>query len=194
MPRTRTVGQFERRMIGLRTKEALAVKRDEGVRLGRPPAIDPAVARRIRRRRRAGWTLTRIADALNTEGTPTAARRRALAPIDRPSGPLASELLGRGEDRLLRLLSRGGSWPEKGTAMEVPRADRRSPRRPDVPEPHLRDRRDGRQWVGRRRRDCGGDAAAERRRGVRTARRRRRRRHDLRGGPGSLSGGRVQPT
>jgi DNA invertase Pin-like site-specific DNA recombinase len=67
-----SVGQFERRMIGLRTKEALAVKRDAGVRLGRPPALAPVIVRRIRRRRRAGWTLTRIADTLNSEGAPTA--------------------------------------------------------------------------------------------------------------------------
>src|SRR6266487_1209992 len=34
-----TFAQFERRLIGQRTREALAVKRSEGVRLGRPPTL-----------------------------------------------------------------------------------------------------------------------------------------------------------
>jgi DNA invertase Pin-like site-specific DNA recombinase len=37
-----TFAQFERRLIAQRTREALAVKRAQGVRLGRPPALDPA--------------------------------------------------------------------------------------------------------------------------------------------------------
>jgi DNA invertase Pin-like site-specific DNA recombinase len=43
-----TFAQFERRLIGQRTGEALAEKRRQGVRLGRPPAIKPALAKRIR--------------------------------------------------------------------------------------------------------------------------------------------------
>src|SRR5436190_24324608 len=34
-----TFAQFERRLIGQRTREALAAKREQGVRLGRPPSI-----------------------------------------------------------------------------------------------------------------------------------------------------------
>jgi DNA invertase Pin-like site-specific DNA recombinase len=34
-----TFAQFERRLIGQRTKEALAVKKANGVRLGRPSAV-----------------------------------------------------------------------------------------------------------------------------------------------------------
>jgi DNA invertase Pin-like site-specific DNA recombinase len=42
-----TFAQFERRLISQRTKEALAVKRASGVRLGRPPTLPQAVVRRI---------------------------------------------------------------------------------------------------------------------------------------------------
>ena len=66
-----TFAQFERRLIGQRTREALAQKRKQGVRLGRPPAIKPALARRIRAEREKGGTLREIADRLNAEGVPT---------------------------------------------------------------------------------------------------------------------------
>jgi DNA invertase Pin-like site-specific DNA recombinase len=67
-----TFAQFERRLIGQRTREALAVKRAEGVRLGRPPEIPDEVAAVIRRARDEGQTLREIADALNDQQVPTA--------------------------------------------------------------------------------------------------------------------------
>jgi DNA invertase Pin-like site-specific DNA recombinase len=67
-----TFAQFERRLISQRTKDALAVKRASGVRLGRPPTLPPAVARRIVRERGAGRTLAAIADRLNRDAIPTA--------------------------------------------------------------------------------------------------------------------------
>jgi DNA invertase Pin-like site-specific DNA recombinase len=67
-----TFAQFERRLIGQRTKEALAVRRARGVRLGRPPSIAPEVAGRIRAERAAGATLRQIADGLNADAVPTA--------------------------------------------------------------------------------------------------------------------------
>jgi len=64
--------QFERRLIGQRTKDALAVKKAEGVRLGRPRAVPAHLARRIKTMRARGLTLARIAAILNGDGVPTA--------------------------------------------------------------------------------------------------------------------------
>jgi DNA invertase Pin-like site-specific DNA recombinase len=66
-----TFAQFERRLIGQRTREALAVKRQQGVRLGRPQSIPPTLARRIRSMRSRGLTLQAICDRLNSDGVPT---------------------------------------------------------------------------------------------------------------------------
>jgi DNA invertase Pin-like site-specific DNA recombinase len=66
-----TFAQFERRLIGQRTREALAVKRSQGVRLGRPRSISPNLVRRIRSMRSRGLTLQAICDKLNAEGVPT---------------------------------------------------------------------------------------------------------------------------
>jgi DNA invertase Pin-like site-specific DNA recombinase len=67
-----TFAQFERRLISERTKQALAQRRAEGVRLGAPPEIDEAIAARIRAERSAGNTLREIAERLNHDGIPTA--------------------------------------------------------------------------------------------------------------------------
>jgi DNA invertase Pin-like site-specific DNA recombinase len=64
--------QFERRLISQRTKEALAVKRASGVRLGRPPTLPEGVVRRIQRARARGDSLRQIAGDLNQAGVPTA--------------------------------------------------------------------------------------------------------------------------
>jgi DNA invertase Pin-like site-specific DNA recombinase len=66
-----TFAQFERRLIGQRTREALAVKKKQGVRLGRPASISPQLARRIRSMRSRGLTLQEISDRLNRDGVPT---------------------------------------------------------------------------------------------------------------------------
>jgi len=66
-----TFAQVERRRIGERTREALAVKKRQGVRLGRPPSISPRLARRIRSMRSRGMTLQAICDRLNAEAVPT---------------------------------------------------------------------------------------------------------------------------
>jgi len=64
--------QFERRLIGQRTRDALAVKRAAGVRLGRPPVLGDDVVGRITTARGAGETLSAIAERLNADGVPTA--------------------------------------------------------------------------------------------------------------------------
>jgi len=67
-----TFGQFERRLIGQRTKEALASKKASGVRLGRPANVPVPVVRRIQRQRARGDSLRKIADDLNQARVPTA--------------------------------------------------------------------------------------------------------------------------
>jgi len=67
-----TFAQFERRLIGVRTKEALAVKRAQGVKLGRPRTLPRDVVERVSAERRAGHSLATIADRLNADGVITA--------------------------------------------------------------------------------------------------------------------------
>jgi DNA invertase Pin-like site-specific DNA recombinase len=64
--------QYERRLIGQRTKDALVAKKAAGVVLGRPRTLDPAVRERIVTQRAAGRSLRGIAKALTVEGVPTA--------------------------------------------------------------------------------------------------------------------------
>ena len=67
-----TFAQFERRLISERTKDALRVKKAQGVRLGRDRAIPREVVERIREDRAHGQTHQEIADHLNQEGLSTA--------------------------------------------------------------------------------------------------------------------------
>lgn len=67
-----TFAQFERRLIGQRTREALAAKRAAGVQLGRPIVMPDDVRARIASEREEGLTLAAIADGLNADRVPTA--------------------------------------------------------------------------------------------------------------------------
>ena len=67
-----TFAQFERQLISQRTREPLAVKKAQGVRIGRPPTIPQEIVERIRRDRRAGLSLVAIANGLNDDRVPTA--------------------------------------------------------------------------------------------------------------------------
>jgi DNA invertase Pin-like site-specific DNA recombinase len=64
--------QLERRLISQRTREALAVKKAQGIRLGRPSAVPTEIVERIIDSRAAGDSLRRIAVGLTADGVPTA--------------------------------------------------------------------------------------------------------------------------
>jgi DNA invertase Pin-like site-specific DNA recombinase len=66
-----STSQYERRLIGIRTKEALAAKRAAGVRLGRPSGLPSPVLADILEQRRAGRSLAAIAQTLNDNGVAT---------------------------------------------------------------------------------------------------------------------------
>jgi DNA invertase Pin-like site-specific DNA recombinase len=66
-----TFGQLERRLIGQRTKEALAQKRMAGVVLGRPRSMPDDVRARIIAERASGRSLQAIAGGLNNDGVAT---------------------------------------------------------------------------------------------------------------------------
>ncbi|WP_338020936.1 recombinase family protein [Rhodococcus sp. YH1] len=65
--------QLERRLIGQRTREALAVKKAQGVQLGRPTQVPDEVLRRIITEAAAGMSLRTIAAGLMRDGIPTGA-------------------------------------------------------------------------------------------------------------------------
>jgi DNA invertase Pin-like site-specific DNA recombinase len=64
--------ELERRLIGQRTRDALAVKRQQGVRLGRPRTLPDAVVERIVRDHDDGATWSALARAFEEEGVPRA--------------------------------------------------------------------------------------------------------------------------
>jgi len=70
-----TFAQLERRLIGERTKDALAAKRAAGVQLGRPPSISAQVTSQIVEWRTAGLTLREIVERLGHEGVATVSGR-----------------------------------------------------------------------------------------------------------------------
>jgi len=63
--------ELERKQIAARTKEALQVRREQGVRLGREPKVPKKVIDRIKRQRARGDSLRKIAGDLNERNEPT---------------------------------------------------------------------------------------------------------------------------
>ncbi len=66
-----TFAQFERRLISQRTRDALQVKKAEGVRLGRQSTLPQATRDRVRTLRGEGLSLRAVADRLNAESVAT---------------------------------------------------------------------------------------------------------------------------
>jgi DNA invertase Pin-like site-specific DNA recombinase len=97
-----TFAQFERRLIGQRTKDALAAKKAAGVRLGRPRVIPDQIVARIVAERTAGRTLRAIVDGLNGDAVPTAILREVRVVA-------AHNAYHIGEFAILREVM--GSWP-----------------------------------------------------------------------------------
>jgi DNA invertase Pin-like site-specific DNA recombinase len=65
---TATFAQLERKRIGERTKEALAIKKLEGVQLGRPQLLKKETREQIYAMAKIGSSLNAIARSLNSEG------------------------------------------------------------------------------------------------------------------------------
>ena len=87
-----SLAQWERRVIGERTKAALDAVRARGTHVGRKSGVDDDTLRLIRLLRESGNSWRKIADALEAEGVPTgqggkwhAATVRRLALTDAPS-------------------------------------------------------------------------------------------------------------
>ena len=65
------LAQYERRLIGARTREAMAAAKARGARYGRPIEHSPEARRIVGEMRAGGATLQRIADRLVAEEIPT---------------------------------------------------------------------------------------------------------------------------
>ncbi len=66
-----SVAQYERRLIGARTREAMAAAKARGARYGRPIEHSPEARRIVGEMRAGGATLQEIADRLIAEEIPT---------------------------------------------------------------------------------------------------------------------------
>lgn len=67
-----SIWPLERKLIGQRTRDALAVKRAQGVRLGRPSTLPREVVARIVVEHQGGVSWSAIARGLNADTVPTA--------------------------------------------------------------------------------------------------------------------------
>ena len=75
-----SAAQYERELIGVRTREGMAQRRAEGVQFGRPRTLTGSVVARIINAGTAGSGWSAIARELNDAGVPTAQGGRAWYP------------------------------------------------------------------------------------------------------------------
>jgi DNA invertase Pin-like site-specific DNA recombinase len=83
--------ELERRLIGQRTRDALAAKKAQGHKLGRPRSLPEPVRRRIVDAHAAGAGWSAIARQLNDDGVPTAQGGARWYPATVRSVALASQ-------------------------------------------------------------------------------------------------------
>lgn len=67
-----SAAQYERELIGARTREGMAQRKAEGVKMGRPRVLDVATVEKITIMRSTGLSMGKIAEALNAEHVATA--------------------------------------------------------------------------------------------------------------------------
>ena len=67
-----SAAQYERELIGMRTREAMAQRKAEGVRMGRPTKLPIEITETIIGMHHSGLSMNRIAADLTREGIPTA--------------------------------------------------------------------------------------------------------------------------
>ena len=87
-----TFAQFERRLIGQRTRDALAVKRAQGFQLGRPREISAEVVDRIGELHETGLSVAAIARKLNDENVPHPPGRTLAFPRREASALMGSRV------------------------------------------------------------------------------------------------------
>ena len=94
-----SVSQWERRMIGMRTREGLAEARKAGKQIGSPVLLPVEVQDRIVSERASGRTLAAIAESLNDDSVPLPGGGRVWLPgsvsavLARQSRPTTNERL-----------------------------------------------------------------------------------------------------
>jgi DNA invertase Pin-like site-specific DNA recombinase len=75
-----SAAQWERRIISQRTKDALSIKREQGIQLGRPKSTTDELDLLVAGLRADGLSLQAIADRLHSQGIPTPRGGRVWRP------------------------------------------------------------------------------------------------------------------